>query len=139
MEESQVETTVTVDPRLVSYTHAMYALHAAAILMGALGTSFIIARVVIGAPSLVAVIMNLARSKAVRGTWLESHFRWQMHTFIVAAVVLICASPLILTLFLIPVVYGAYVVTGLWAAWRVVRGWLALKQHRLAPQQRTFT
>jgi uncharacterized membrane protein len=99
---------------------------------------FVITPFAFGAPSLVAMIMNLARRNAVRSTWLDSHFRWQMETLIIAAIVVICVSPFIFTFVLNPLIYGTYVATGLWAAWRIARGWLALKEHRLAPTQRTL-
>lgn len=35
-------------------------------------------------PLLVAVIINYVKLDEVKGTWLESHFRWQIKTFWVA-------------------------------------------------------
>lgn len=32
-------------------------------------------------PSLIAIILNHAKVDDVKGTWLESHFRYQMRTF----------------------------------------------------------
>ena len=34
-----------------------------------------------GWPSIIAVILNYVKRGDVRGTWLESHFRWQIRTF----------------------------------------------------------
>ena len=36
---------------------------------------------IVGLTFLVAVIMNYIKRDDVRGTWLESHFRWQIRTF----------------------------------------------------------
>ena len=78
-------TTTAVDPRHVSYTHLMYALHAASIVIGIASTALIVTAFLFGLPSIIAVIMNYVRRSDARGTYLESHFRWQLRTFWVAA------------------------------------------------------
>ena len=35
----------------------------------------------IGITSIIGIIINYIKLDDVRGTWLESHFRWQMRTF----------------------------------------------------------
>jgi uncharacterized membrane protein len=121
------ESTTATDPRHVSYTHLMYALHSLSILMGGLSAATIAGVFVFGWPSIIAVIMNYVRRGEVRGTWLESHFRWQLRTFWTAAVVIIFISPLVFTVILIPLVIVVYVAVGIWAIYRVARGWLALR------------
>ena len=130
---SSTATTVAVDPRHVSYTHVMYALHAISILTGAAGSAFIATYFVFGLPSIIAVVMNYVRRPAVRGTWLESHFRWQLRTFWITLLVLVLLSPLVITIILIPVVIFATIVLGLWAMYRIGRGWLALRDGRSLP------
>ena len=67
---------------LVEYTHWIYGLHCAVGADRALPPRTTIAvRFAFGLPSMVAVIMNYARRSEMRGTWLESHFRWQIRTF----------------------------------------------------------
>ena len=117
----------TTDPRHVSYTHLMYALHSLSILMGALTAASIAGVFVFGWPSIIAVIMNYVRRGEVRGTWLESHFRWQLRTFWTAAVIIIFISPLVFTIVLIPLVVVVYIAVAIWAIYRVARGWLALR------------
>ena len=34
-----------------------------------------------GWPSIIAVIINYVKRADVRGTWLDSHFSWQIRTF----------------------------------------------------------
>jgi uncharacterized membrane protein len=137
MSTSDTATTVTVDPRHVSYTHMIYALHAASIIIGVLSTSFIVTAFVFGLPSIIAVIMNYVRRNDVRGTWLESHFRWQIRTFWIALLVLIGVTlvfgPLSLILIGLPFLLLGYILTGVWVAYRVARGWLALKEGRSMP------
>jgi uncharacterized membrane protein len=133
MEPSPAATTVAADPRHVSYTHLMYALHAFAVLIGILTSAMIVDRFLIGLPSIIAVIMNFARRNEVRDTWLASHFRWQLRTFFIAAALIIFFSPLVLTIVLIPLVLAVYAVTGIWVAYRIARGWLALRDGRSMP------
>src|SRR5450759_4757922 len=52
----------------IDLTHIIYARMAAGFITGGLGT-------------LAAIIINYIKLDDVKGTWLESHFRWQMRTF----------------------------------------------------------
>ena len=76
---------------------------------------------------------NYVRRPEVRGTWLESHFRWQLRTFWIAALLIIVSWPLVITIVLIPFVWIFYVAVGLWSAYRVARGWIALRDGRAMP------
>ena len=123
-----------VDESLVSYTHVIYALHAFAVLIGITTAHTIVGSFVGGLPSIVAVIMNYARRSATRGTYLESHFRWQIRTFwyalLWACVILLVSAPFFLVIIGWPMaVFGLWGL-GIWIAYRVIRGWLALKDKR---------
>jgi uncharacterized membrane protein len=83
-----------------------------------------------GLPSIVAVIMNYARRSATRGTYLESHFRWQIRTFWYAVLwAVICGLAALTIIGLILAVPG-FIALAVWIIYRVVRGWLALKDAR---------
>src|SRR5438045_9535933 len=71
------------EPRasLVVLTHVIYGLHAFSLLTGIVGTATVVGAFLIGWPSLIGVILNYAKRSEARGTWLESHFRWQIRTF----------------------------------------------------------
>src|SRR5947208_11529522 len=66
---------------LVTWTHAIYALHAFSLLTGILGAATVVGAFLTGWPSIIAVILNYVKRSEARGTWLESHFRWQIRTF----------------------------------------------------------
>jgi uncharacterized membrane protein len=136
MEESPGSGT-TVDHGLVQYTHLMYGLHTLSILTGLLTAATIAGRFVFGWPSVLAVIMNYVRLRRVRGSWLETHFRWQLRSFWVAAILIVCMSPLVFTIVLIPLVVALFWAVGIWATYRVVRGWLALRDGRPMPLMRS--
>jgi uncharacterized membrane protein len=128
------QTTVAVDPRHVGYAQIMYLLHAASIAVGVLSTAFVVTAFVFGVPSIIAVIMNYARRDQVRDTWLESHFRWQRRTFWFALLALIVATlvfgPFALIFIGIPPLFVSYIAIGIWAIYRIARGWHALNNQR---------
>jgi uncharacterized membrane protein len=127
--------TRTVDPTLISYTHWMYALHAVAAVIGISTAAFIATAFVFSIPSIIAVIMNYVKRDEVRGTWLDSHFGWQLRTFWYAAlwilVIVVLSTPLVLLLGLgLVTMWLGISLVGLWILYRVIRGWLALKDRR---------
>jgi uncharacterized membrane protein len=126
------------EPGLVSYTHLIYGLHACAVLTGLFTSSTIAGRFLFGLPSLLAVVLNYVRRAEVRGTWLESHFDWQIHTFWYAllwiGVSLLIGAPLTLIVIGVYIVAMGFAIVGLWVAYRVARGWLSLRERR--PVQR---
>ncbi len=66
---------------LVTTTHVVYALHTLGLVIGAFGTASVIGAFLFGWPSIIAVIINYVKRSEVRGTWLDSHFSWQIRTF----------------------------------------------------------
>ena len=122
------------DESLITYTHAIYALHSLAVLIGLSTAATIVFSFVAGVPSIVAVIMNYARRPAVRGTFLDSHFTWQIRTFWFALLWVIVAwlvsLPLMVILIGFPLLIAAHVALGIWIIYRVARGWLALRDRR---------
>ncbi len=139
------------------YTHLMYALHALAGFIGITSSATIVGAFVFGLPSIIAILMNYARRDAVRGSWLDSHFQWQSRTFWTALVVLVGLFAIALVLAVIGVLGllltpftgrasavgagisfgGAYlaltvgaIVAGIWILYRVIRGWMALRDGR---------
>jgi len=113
----------------------MYALHTVSALMGVFTSATVIGQFVFGIPSIVAVVMNYVRRDEARGTWLESHFSWQLRTFWFAALAFVLIGlfslPLVLLLGLgiLTWMLGAFVV-GIWILYRMARGWLRLKDSR---------
>jgi uncharacterized membrane protein len=125
------------DPSLVTLTHVTYALHALGLAIGAFGASTVIGAFVFGWPSIIAVVINYVKKGEARGTWLESHFRWQIRTFwfALAWVILIGLAGAALAIVLIGfAIWGVGLfLLGIWAIYRIARGWLALKDRRSLP------
>ncbi|MBI3759084.1 MAG: hypothetical protein HY269_04935 [Deltaproteobacteria bacterium] len=111
---------------LVQYTHFIYGLHAIAVLIGVTSAATVAGGFVFGLPSLVAVFLNYLKRGEVSGTWLESHFRWQIRTFWFTLLWLIVYGLLIITIIGIPVAWILIALLGLLVGYRVIRGWNAL-------------
>ena len=113
-----------------AWCHVIYGLHALAVIVGVTGAATVAGAFVFGVPSLLAVILNYVKRDEVRGTWLDSHFRWQIRTFWFTLGWLLVYYLLIFTLVGIPLAWVLIVILGVWVAYRVIRGWLALGEGR---------
>ena len=112
---------------LRAWTHVIYGLHALSVVIGITTAAFIVTAFVFGVPSIVAVILNYVKRSEARGTFLESHFRWQIRTFWFTLLWCAIGGVLFATIIGAILAVPLFVVVGLWVIYRVVRGWLALK------------
>lgn len=128
--------------RLVPYNHISYAL-------------YLFSYFTAGLTWIIPIVMNYIKRDEVRGTWLYSHFDWQIKTFwysivffVIGAIMLVMGygsailgfgisggassvgwgGSLIGTLGLVVMIF-----TTLWHLYRIVRGWIALAQHKAVP------
>ena len=113
---------------IVSWTHFIYALHAFSLLTGILGAATVIGAFLTGWPSIIAVILNYVKRSEARGTWVDSHFRWQIRTFWFGLLwISLCLAFIVLTLGIgIIIAWVPMVIVSLWFVYRIVRGWMAL-------------
>ena len=118
---------------LITLTHVIYALHAFSALSGLLSPALIVTAFLTGWPSIIAVILNYAKRADVRGTWLDSHFGWQIRTFWYAFLWLFLGVVAFVTLIGIPIAFAIWILTGLWVLYRIVRGWMALGSRKALP------
>jgi uncharacterized membrane protein len=119
---------------LVTLAHVIYALHAFSALNGLLSPALVVTAFLTGWPSIIAVILNYVKRSEVRGTWLDSHFSWQIRTFWFALLWLVVGAILFITIVGIPLGIGLWLLTGLWVLYRIIRGWLALPSQKVLPQ-----
>jgi uncharacterized membrane protein len=120
---------------LITVTHVIYALHAFSLVTGIIGAATVVGAFLTGWPSIIAVILNYVKRSEVRGTWLESHFRWQLRTFWFGLLwVGLCLLFVVATLGIgLLVAWLPLAIVGLWFIYRVARGWLALNDRRALP------
>jgi len=90
--------------QLRQYTLIAYGLYAASIF--------------VGLTSIAAVIMNYIKRDEVKGTWLESHFEWQIKTFWITLIAGLIGFVLPFVLIGIPVLLAA----SIWFIYRIVKG-----------------
>jgi uncharacterized membrane protein len=119
-----------VRPSLVQLTHVIYALHAAAVVIGVTSSASVAGGFVFGLPSLLAVFLNWLKRGEVRGTLLDSHFAWQIRTFWFTLLWLVVYGLLIITIVGIPIAWILIALLGIWVGYRVIRGWIALSDAR---------
>jgi len=119
---------------LVTLTHVIYGLHAFSALADLFGAAFVVTAFLSGWPSILAVVLNYVKRGETRGTYIESHFRWQIRTFWFALLWVLVAVLLGLTFIGLPVAYAIAVLAGLWVLYRIVRGWLRLTSEKGMPQ-----
>lgn len=93
-------------------TTIIYALYAASFL--------------VGITAIVAIVMNYIKKDDVSGTFLESHFRWQMRTFWFGLLWAVIGA----ITFLIVVGWFVLIANGIWIIYRIVKGWLRLNDNK---------
>lgn len=122
---------------LVTITHVVYALHTLGLVVGAFGTASVIGMFLFGWPSIIAVIINYVKRSDVRGTYLDSHFSWQIRTFwwamLWAVIIAIVGFVLAIVVVGVAIWIIGFFALGIWAIYRIARGWLALKDGRPMP------
>ena len=125
----QAPPTISASQSLIDWTQIIYGLHALSLVVGIIGAATVVGMFLLGWPSIIAVIMNYIKRSDVRGTWLESHFRWQLRTFWFGALwASLCALFVLGTFFIgLIVVWVPIGVLTIWFIYRIARGWLALR------------
>ena len=117
---------------LVTWTKVVYALHAFSLLTGIIGTATVVGAFLTGWPSIIAVILNYIKRSEARGTWLDSHFRWQIRTFWFGLLWISLCGVFIIATFGIGflIMWLPVTLVGLWFVYRIVRGWVTLSDGR---------
>src|SRR5215510_6548911 len=92
---------------LITLTHVIYGLHAFS-----------------------AVILNYAKRSEVAGSYLDSHFSWQIRTFWYAALWVVVGLVMFATVIGIPLAIMVFIAVSLWILYRIVRGWLSLLERK---------
>ena len=117
---------------LYNWTQLIYALHAFSLLTGIVGTATVVGAFLTGWPSIIAVILNYVKRSEVRGSWLDSHFSWQIRTFWYGLLwVGACVAFIVLTFGIgILIAWIPLAIVTVWFVYRVVRGWWRLRDGR---------
>ena len=133
MTENTIATRTLPADGMVTLTHVIYGLHAFTVITGLLSPMFIVTAFLTGWPSILAVILNYIKRNEASGTYLESHFRWQIRTFWFALLWVLVGWMLVFTLIGIPLAFMLAMGVGIWVLYRVARGWLTLNDKLAMP------
>ena len=79
---------------------------------------------------IVGIVINYVKKGDVKGTWIESHFEWQIRTFWVGLFWGVISLMLFMTIVLMPIAWGIWVVCGIWIIYRVIKGLLDLLDNK---------
>ena len=126
------------EPSIVTVAKVVYILHGVSILIGIATGASIIGAFLFGWPSIAAVVLNYFMRSDARGTYVESHFSWQIRTFWYAMffALIVALIGFVLSWLLVGFavwVFG-FVVMGIWVGYRILRGWIRLSRGQTMPQ-----
>jgi len=115
-EHWQPTTSLPTEESLRKLAMLVYALQAASLFTGSL-TLF------------AGVIINYVRMDDVKGSWIESHFRWQTKTFWYSLVWMVIGGVTVIFL----VGWVILLAISIWVIYRIVKGWVYLSENRPMP------
>ena len=78
----------------------------------------------VGITLIIGVILNYIKREDVRGTWLESHFRWQIRTFWYSILWTVIG---VLTAIVL-IGYAVLFANAVWVIYRIIKGWIRLSE-----------
>lgn len=117
-------------PSVLTVANVVYALHTLAIIIGVAGAATIVGSFVGSVPSIIAVILNYVKRGDARGTWVDSHYRWQIRTFWFALLWFVIGWVLVFTIVGMVVGWPILAALTVWLIYRIARGWLRLRDRR---------
>lgn len=124
-------------PAIVTVARVVYILHGVSIIIGIVTGASIIGAFLFGWPSIAGVVLNYVMRGDARGTYVDSHFSWQIRTFwyamLFALVVAVAGFVLSWLLIGFAVWMFGFVVMGIWVGYRIVRGWIHLSRGEPMP------
>jgi uncharacterized membrane protein len=101
------------EQHLKTVATVVYALQAAGFFLG-------------GITWIIAVIVDYVKRDDARGTWLESHYRWQIRTFWFGLLWGVIGGVLVVVV----IGFGVLAADAIWIIYRLVKGWLRLAERR---------
>lgn len=114
----------------VAVAKVVYGLHSLSIIIGVITGGSILGAFLFGWPSIVAVILNYVMRSDAKGTYVESHFSWQIRTFWYAFLFAVLVSLIGFVLSFVyvglAVWFFGFFVMSIWVGYRIIRGALKL-------------
>ena len=82
-----------------------------------------------GITAIIGIVINYIKREEVAGTWLESHFDWQIRTFWYGLLWALIGMATLVFLIGIAILFANCV----WIIYRVVKGWLYFNDNKPMP------
>jgi uncharacterized membrane protein len=82
-----------------------------------------------GITAIIGIVINYIKLEEVAGTWLESHFRWQMRTFWFGLLWALIGIATMLFLIGFVILFANCI----WIIYRVIKGWLYFNDNQPMP------
>ena len=79
-----------------------------------------------GITAIIGIVINYVKREEVAGTWLESHFRWQIRTFWFGLLWAVIGAATIVILIGFAILFANFI----WIIYRIVKGWLNLNDNK---------
>ena len=128
--ETSLPTTHSAPESAWTVANFVYALHSLAIVVGIIGSATVIFSFVGSVPSILGVILNYVKRSEAYGSWLDSHYRWQIRTFWFALAWYVLGWILVFTFVGIVFAIPIFVAITAWVIYRIARGWLRLRDRQ---------
>ncbi len=123
--------------KVIVIAKIVYILHGLSIILGIVTGASILSSFLFGWPSIAAVVLNYALRSEAKGTFVASHFTWQIQTFWSAAIwaLLVAIIGMLLSWLLVgfAVWFVGFMVMGIWVGYRIIRGWIRLSSREEMP------
>jgi uncharacterized membrane protein len=82
-----------------------------------------------GVTAVIAIVLNYIKREDAQGTWLESHFSWQISTFWWGLLWLVVGA----ITWIILIGWLVWGVACVWFIYRIAKGWLNLNDNKPMP------
>ena len=82
-----------------------------------------------GITAIIGIVINYIKLEEVAGTWLESHFRWQIRTFWFGLLWVFVGFATLLILVGFAILFANFI----WIIYRVIKGWLYFNDNKPMP------
>jgi uncharacterized membrane protein len=82
-----------------------------------------------GITAIVGIIIDNVKKEDAAGTWLESHFRWQIRTFWFGLLWAVIGAATMVVMVGVAILFANFC----WIIYRIVKGWLNLNDAKPMP------
>ena len=83
-----------------------------------------------GITAIIGIVINYVKREDVAGTWLASHFSWQIKTFWFGLLWAVIGAATLVIMVGFAILFANFI----WIIYRIIKGWLNLNEDKPMPQ-----